>query len=599
MSPDQPASPASTVYSTFLESPSSGTTQNPILMKVLVSNDTPAVFFHFPPRKDGRAISMVMTTIGVPNGIEGICRRFSDATGWPLVFAPTGSDRFNTIASLRERDHETCWSAEISDGDRRIGYLCMELPREVEDDRSFSAICVLAEIVVSLISDVSSATQSLASRSQDVSTLVNIGLVIQNEENLLQALTQLLQAAVHLTEFRAAAFFLLNASVNQLSLRADYRLDPMEIPSPQRNRRESPPDFDVMYRGRNLLHAASSFEDRSRWLPDGVKTALAVAVRSQEGPIGTLWVCDRSHQELDERDWKVLESIAAQITALLERVVLLRESQDQHRLQQELKVASMSQEHDIIGKLADDCGFEAAAVQTSRFELGGDLCELIPVDKQRTVVAVGDASGDSIPAAMVMSAVRGALRTLLVETPDHLENTEIVVRQLNKALNSITPAHQFMSLIYGVLDTKNNTFTYTNAGHPIPILIHDSQVSRLESHGLLLGVSAEAVYKHSVIELSAHDVLVTFSDGVSETMNRQKKMFGQDGIVNAAKNHTGESAQQILEAIWSKLELHLAHGGEADDRTLLVVKMHDKFPITNEGPISYSLDTSRSSSSRG
>ncbi|MCH7909723.1 MAG: serine/threonine-protein phosphatase [Candidatus Hydrogenedentes bacterium] len=231
--------------------------------------------------------------------------------------------------------------------------------------------------------------------------------------------------------------------------------------------------------------------------------------------------------------------------------------------------------HDIIGALPDDCGFGAAALRNSRFELGGDLCELIPVDTHRTVVAVGDASGDSVPAAMVMSAVRGALRTLLVETPDHLEKTEIVVQKLNKALNGITLAHQFMSLIYGVLDTKDNTFTYTNAGHPIPMLFHDSRVSRLESHGLILGVSAEAVYKHSVIQMSANDVLILFSDGVSEAMNGKRIMFGQDGIVDAAENHTGESAKEILDAIRSKLELHLANGSEADDRTLLVVKMHD------------------------
>jgi sigma-B regulation protein RsbU (phosphoserine phosphatase) len=532
-----------------------------------------------------RAVSMAIATLGDPEWIEGICRRFSDATGWPLNFAAAGSERFKTISCLQERDHESCWFAGISDGDHRIGFVWMDLPREARDDRSFLAICELSEIVVGLVSDISSSSQSLASRSQDVSTLVNIGLVIQSEENLLPALTQLLQAAVHLTEFRAAAFFLLNSSVNQLSLRADYRLDPMEIPSPQRNRRESPPDFDVMSRGRTLLHAGSSLEDRSRWLPDNVKTAVSVAVRSEEGPIGTLWVFDRRHKEPDERDWNILESIAAQISALLERVVLLRENQDQHRLQQDLKAASMSQEHDIIGELRDDCGFGAAALNSSRFELGGDLCELIPLDKHRTVVAVGDASGDSIPAAMVMSAVRGALRTLLVETPDHLENTEIVVQKLNKALNDITPSHQFMSLIYGVLDMKNNTFTYTNAGHPIPIHFHDSQVSRLESHGLLLGVSVEAVYNHSVIQISANDVLIMYSDGVSEAMNRKRIMFGPDGIINAAENHMGESAQEILEAIRSKLELHLANNGEADDRTLLVVKGSDNFDWRDLGEI--------------
>ncbi|MGH7127943.1 MAG: PP2C family protein-serine/threonine phosphatase, partial [Planctomycetaceae bacterium] len=209
-----------------------------------------------------------------------------------------------------------------------------------------------------------------------------------------------------------------------------------------------------------------------------------------------------------------------------------------------------------------------------RYELGGDLCEVVPLSAERTLIAVGDASGDSVPAAMLMSALRGALRALCGRPQPDPARTDELMAELNRAVCAMTPAHQFMSLVFGVLDLRALRFTYTNAGHPAPLLTRPAGgVEPLVSHGLLLGVSPDAAYRSSTIELRPGDVLALFSDGVTEAMSRQKRMFRTDGVAEALRKHRTEPARDILHAIWTMLETHLAGTTHGDDRTLLVMKI--------------------------
>jgi sigma-B regulation protein RsbU (phosphoserine phosphatase) len=295
-------------------------------------------------------------------------------------------------------------------------------------------------------------------------------------------------------------------------------------------------------------------------------------VESEAGPIGTLWVYDRRRREPSDREIHVLESIAVQIATLLERVVLLRESAAQHRLQRDLQLASQCQSFDIVTSVSADSGLEAAVRSTSRFEIGGDLSELISVDEGRTVLSIGDASGHGVSASIVMSAVRGAVRALGLD-PRTILPADGVLERINRALYSITPAHQFMSLLYGVIDTRQKVFSYSNAGHPSPLLMREGGAIMLESHGMLLGVVADATYGASTMPISSGDTLIAFTDGVSEAMNGKRKMFRSDGIIEVLQAHHGAAPQAILDAVWSQLETHLDGGKGHDDRSLMVVRV--------------------------
>ena len=503
--------------------------------------------------------------------IESVCAQFSDATGWTLEFTPVAEDSESQDWLHSCETDRRCWHGEIHDGQQRIGSLSLDLPEDRSQDRSYPAISRLADLATQLLNRICTMVRVLDDRNREVSTLVDLGLSIPRESDLLDSIRRLLRAVILLTGFRATGFFLLDPSTQQLHLRIAHELDAQSIPFPQRDLRSNPPDLRALMNGVAWLHRDNA-RDR-KWIPEGAAVGVGVAVASRTGPIGTLWAFDRRMRAPSEREVYVLRSLAAQVALILERVVLLKESELQHRLQRELRIVSEYQPHPLLEQLPDDCGFEAALHTSSRYELGGDLCELIPIGQQRTIIAIGDASGDSIPAAIIMTAVRGALRALTAGIEEDMLDPTIVCDRVNRALYSITPAHQFMTFLYGILDASRGTFTYSNAGHPMPFHIRAGEVQTLESHGVILGVTPTARYRSSVVELAPRDTLILFSDGISEAMDRSHQMFRCEGILDAIRDCRDGTAKDTFQAIWSRYEQHVAGASEPDDRTLLIVQI--------------------------
>lgn len=503
--------------------------------------------------------------------IRDVCRQFSDAVGWELAFLPVEAGRAGEVEAELRADPDTCWFVEITDGQERIGFLRMVLPVSERSDRAFSTVGDLADAFGRLISRTASAARLAESRTDDLTTLVDIGRSVPTEENVSRSLDRLLHAAIQLTSFRSAAFFLLDPSTERLKLRGTAQRESAVIPLPSRRLAENPPDLEALARGRSVLGIEAAMRSGA-WLPPGTATAVCLAVGSEAGPLGTLWVYDRRSREPSDRELHVLESIAVQIAAVLERIVLLRESAAQLRLQRDLQLASQCQTFDGVTSLSPTSAIEAAIRSNSRFEIGGDLCELVSIDADRTALSIGDASGHGVSAAIVMSSVRGAVRALALDPRSTLSAGEVLER-VNRALHSITPAHQFMSLLYGVINTRQKVFTYSNAGHPSPILLRDGEPITLDSHGMLLGVVAEGAYGESTLPIGAGDTLIAFTDGVSEAMNGKRKMFRSDGIIDVLRQHSGDAPQVALEAIWSQLESHLDGTTGHDDRSLMVIRI--------------------------
>lgn len=509
-----------------------------------------------------------MSTVSARNdfSVDAVCQRFAEATGWPLRFAPAGTADADR---LDHGDLDDCWRRELHDGTQKLGCLWIEPPEHPWQDSGYSSVCQLAELTGDLLSRYLGSSRLLDSRSRELSTFVEISRTVPSFGNVREAIGRLFQAALKLTGFRSVAFFLLNPETGELRLRAQEHLEARSIPRELRKVDRSPPDLMAFRHGKALLRtdvAASA----SAWLPPDAQMGCCLRVQSHEGPLGTLWVYDRRTRTPSEREIHVLESIAAQMVVVLERSVLLHESAAQQRLQRELKVASENTSMGVQNEPLRDNRLDVAMMCTSHYEVGGDLCEIISLDARRTLFAVGDAAGDSIPAALVISAVRGALRAETVERQD--VDTRRLMKRLNRALHSITPAHQFSSMIVGVLDTDRRELRYTNAGHPVPVILHQGELQMAHSHGMLLGVSDEVDYEHSVVPMGPGDLLILYSDGVSEARNLSRRMFRSDGILDAVRPCLNDTADAILGAVVAGLETHIHGSQSADDRTLLVIR---------------------------
>jgi sigma-B regulation protein RsbU (phosphoserine phosphatase) len=522
------------------------------------------------PLRIGHFMSqMVLMPKATDSWINGICRRFSQATGWPMRYEAVPGRAVPGFGP-RSPAGSPLWQTDLHGDNGLSGRLVLDRPDDSLIEQEFPRILALSELLAELVSQAELAQWELERRSQEFETLVDIGRLIPSDEDLATALYRLVKASVQLTGFRSAGFFLLDPTGERLTLKAEYHQEPRQIPFPARDLGMEAPDFKVFTSGRAQLSAdASPLE--SLWLSRGTATGVVLGVHLDEGPLGTLWAYDRRHREPELREWHVLESISAQLSAVFERTVLQHESSTEHRLRHDVRVASEQQDQGVFQNLPANVGFETAGFCTSRYELGGDLCEAISLDEHRTVILLGDACGDSVPAAMVMSAVRGAVHSLVHPKDEQVLDAERMMERLNRTLHAVTPAHQFMSLVYLVIDTQNRTVSYCNAGHPAPIHLHQGKVRELHSHGVLAGVLDSATYGSCTFPISRDDLLILFTDGITEAMSDRCTLFRSRGIIDTVKDHSPNSAKRVLDAISERLKAHTG-GITDDDRTLAVLR---------------------------
>lgn len=503
--------------------------------------------------------------------ITTLCRNFAEATGWPLHYTPVDSSSAHATEHRLRRSEDVCWIGEIDDGIQRTGFLHITLPVNPRQDQLFVPISELAVSLAELLSEVETISRRVATRSDEISTLAQVGMAQHSQQNLGTSLSSLLEAATQLSGYRSAAFFLLNPATSELRLKASFRIDAQSHPPISHPLHLSRPDLMALSHGPVIVQRRGEPDDR--WLPPDVQSSLCVAVQSAQVPIGTLWLYDRRRREVIDRDIQVLQSVAAQIASLLERVVLMKESEEQQRMSTELRAASENQQ--LFGdQIYDFRGFQLAARCISKCELGGDLCEIIPIDEQTTLIAIGDASGHSIPAAMVMAYVRGAVRALPLGHQGWEVGASSLMHRINQALHAITSPHQFMSLFLGVYHSETRQLVYCNAGHPNPLLGRGEEIVPLQSHGLLVGIVEEAEYDESTLEISPRDTLVLFTDGISEAMSHTEQLFRAEGIISAVRASQGPTAKDVLYSIWNRMLTHSCDPNGQDDRSLMVLSFN-------------------------
>ncbi|MCA9041974.1 MAG: serine/threonine-protein phosphatase [Planctomycetaceae bacterium] len=502
--------------------------------------------------------------------IWSTCKELSHVIGWPVQFIPNRTSESNNKRSRSVEDH--CWITEIQDGKTTVGHLRVDLPDLEPPECSFQTMREIVELTAKMLSACSERQRLSVTYSRELATLASLDFTCSSEMNLISRLTNILDVAIELTGYKEAGFFLLDAASSSVKLRVRTSNASFKIPAPERKLIPESAEMELISQG-SLLIKQNDNNPYEEMLPHNAAVGLGMVVQSETGPLGTVWFWDRRDKTPTEREMHVLQSISTQIAQMLEKVVLMKESEVQRRMQHDLIQASTCQPEQVVQYQSETGGWEVAGICTSRFELGGDLFELITLNDHRTLIAVGDASGDSVPAAMIMSTVRGSLRSLASSTIQDLDDPAELMARVNNVLVELTPSHQFMSMVIGILDTREGWFRYSNAGHPTPFFCRNCEIEALQSHGVLLGVMEDVEYEYSELTLTPQALLVFYSDGISEAMNDRQKLFHSDGIVRGIKGCLQGTASEVFEEIWSNMEGHSQGADDPDDRTLVILRM--------------------------
>jgi len=201
--------------------------------------------------------------------------------------------------------------------------------------------------------------------------------------------------------------------------------------------------------------------------------------------------------------------------------------------------------------------------------VGGDFYEVLPLCGNRVALAIGDASGKSLPAALMISSVQSSLRTAA-----HFagEKAAVVLQTVNRLAEPISLAGRYATVFYGVFDGTTRMLRYVNAGHNPPVIIgRDGSVTRLETGGAPVGMFSECEYEEGTAWLRPGDLLVAYTDGVTEAVNAEGDEWGLEGLLKAIDKREGASPDEIARSIFAQMA-EFSEGHQTDDATVLVAR---------------------------
>jgi len=301
-----------------------------------------------------------------------------------------------------------------------------------------------------------------------------------------------------------------------------------------------------------------------------IKSLMAVPLTAKGAMIGLISVFNkRADAEFGEEDQRLLTIIATQSAQVIENARLLEEEQALLRMQEELRLAYEIQINLLPTKSPMIPGYEIAGRSIPAKEVGGDYYDFIPIDDDRLAFCLGDVSGKGMPAALLMSNLQATVRA---QTTTETTPGECVTNS-NRLLYCSTTPEKFATFFYAILDTEKGQLHFCNAGHNYPFLRSAAgEIKRLTTSGIVLGALDSFSFEEDKEAFSSGDILLVFSDGISEAMDDDDEEFGEEKLGDLLAAHHCDSVEVLADAVFDAVANHTGDSLQSDDMTLLIIK---------------------------
>ncbi len=300
------------------------------------------------------------------------------------------------------------------------------------------------------------------------------------------------------------------------------------------------------------------------------QSVLSVPLIAQDRLIGVMDVRAFKTKTWPQTDTDFLSIIAEQVAGIIEK--------DKFRMEigRELEAARYIQNKLLPDSLPEIEGYDLAALIVPNSEVGGDYYDLIPMDEGRLGIVVADVSGKGIGAAILMANIQGLINAYTygrseIETKDALFS-------MNNVLCESTEPEKFVTMFCGILDTNTGLLKYTNAGHNHPFVYRagTKKPQALHDGGIVLGMIKNTEYSEGSVQLTSGDILVLYSDGVTEARNADGELFGVERLHRTVRRYMRENpdsfnAQRLLDQIYTSVQNFSSHVSLADDLTIVVL----------------------------
>lgn len=399
--------------------------------------------------------------------------------------------------------------------------------------------------------------------------LFETGKSLLSSLDLDELLEKILDALQQVVPYNVAGIFLVNRqsqSVEQITLRG---LDPVLAADIQLKIGEGLVGW-VAKTGQPVIVPDVSKDPRYINSHVETRSELVVPIVINDGVIGVFNLESDQLNAFGRDQLDLVAAFATQAALTIERARMHRNIIEQKRLREELKIARQIQETFLPKSDPILKGFEIHGINISSEEVGGDYFDFIPIVENQLGIAIADCMGKGIPAALVMAAFRASLRA-------EIRNNyaiRTIFQKVNYLLYESLEQGNYVTAVYGVLDTKNRIFTFSNAGHNPPLLRRaNGTIELLTEGGMALGIHDRATYEERPLSLFPGDILLLYTDGISEAKSPDNQEFGQERLVALLHDFNQLPAAKVREKIITSVRHFNSEERRLDDLTLVIIKV--------------------------
>lgn len=439
------------------------------------------------------------------------------------------------------------------------------LPEPPADPAGFASVVAHAASIlawVRMAEKVREADFELKYRVWELESLYDVGLSIAGTLDLESLADEILMKSVSLLNARSGALIVRRRDVDGGFYIKEFGSafpDPgpgVGIPEGVcvANRREERPAF---------LAAATA------------EKLLTVPIRSEGEPIGVLVVGDKENRaggidDFNQADARILSLFGNQAAIALDNARLHREALEKERMEREIELAASIQRTIIPASLPEVEGLDICGANRPTRQVGGDFYDVFPLPGGRVAFALADVSGKGVPAALLVSTVHACLHVLFDVGRDDLP---FVVARVNEHLLRFSSSRKFATLFLGIFEPSSRVMRYVNAGHNPGILLSGESFELLGPTGIPVGMFPNAVHKEEVRTLRASDLLVLYSDGITEAQDGGETEFGMERLTGLVLGGRELSPAGLTGEIFGAVDEFTRGVAQYDDQTVLVARI--------------------------
>lgn len=325
----------------------------------------------------------------------------------------------------------------------------------------------------------------------------------------------------------------------------------------------------VIRNGEPLIVPDVALDERYIGSRQRTRSELVVPLFSGGEVIGAFNIESNQLNAFAAADLEIVWAFANQAAVSVVRARLFDEAIEQHQLRDELLIARRIQESFLPEEFPKVPGFDLDAINISSTEVGGDYYDFVPIVENQIGVAIADVAGHGVPAALIMASFRASL---LAEIRNNYA-IRTIMKKVNNLICESVKRGEFVTAVYGVLDTRNRILTFANAGHNPPLLLRKTGVvESLREGGLTLGILPDQDYEERPVYIDSGDILILYTDGITEATNSKDEQFGTKRLIALVKEHRALPASEMREKIMAAVLSYRSDDAPHDDLTLMLVK---------------------------